>query len=25
VTTTLGKGTKFNLYWNLANEKTEDA
>jgi len=25
VTTTLGKGTKFNLYWDLANEKTEDA
>ena len=25
VQTTLGKGTKFNLYWDLANEKTEDA
>lgn len=25
VNTTLGKGTKFNLYWDLATEKTEDA
>ena len=25
VQTTLGKGTKFNLYWDLANEKPEDA
>lgn len=24
VNTTLGKGTRFNLYWDLANEQTED-
>ena len=25
VHTTLGEGTQFNLYWDLATEKTEDA